>query len=130
MTIAFFCVLVASVLPIVWIAVAKISSGFKIKDNERPREFLANADDFSKRAVWAQNNAWEALTPFAAAVIIASIVGVDQGVIDSTAFVFIFMRILHGIAYLINKPTFRSIVWTVGMACNFYLYYQVWAYTA
>ena len=123
MSIAFFCVLIASVLPILWVGIAKTKNGFDLKANHNPRDFLSTAKGVSKRANAAQQNAWEAFAPFAAAVIIASISNVDNKLIDYAAIVFILMRILHGVFYILDKATLRSLVWTIGMMCNFYLYY-------
>ena len=124
MTIAFYCVLIVSFLPIVWVAVAKRKAGFRVKHNANPRELLAGADGIAKRANWAQANAWESLTPFAAAVIIASIVGVEQTKLDIAAVIFTTARILHGIFYITDKHQMRSIVWFLSILCIFYLYFQ------
>ena len=66
MTIAYWCVLALVFFPPVLGAMAK-SGGF---DNSKPREALATASGWRKRADWAQQNALENFAPFAAAVII------------------------------------------------------------
>lgn len=123
MTISFYCILVASFMPILWVAFAKRYAGFKLKDNANPRVLLGNATGVAQRANWAQANAWEALTPFAAAVIVASIVGADQARLDIASVVFIIARLMHGIFYLTNQHKIRSIVWFVGIICVFYIYF-------
>jgi len=116
MTIAYWCVLFAALLPIVWSGVAKGGgSGF---DNARPRVYLAAVQGWRQRANWAQQNAWEAFGPFAAGVVIASQVGVAQGTIDMLALGFMAARVLHGVLYLADQATFRSLVYILGLLCT------------
>jgi uncharacterized MAPEG superfamily protein len=114
MTLAYWCVLVAAILPIVWTGAAKSHGSF---DNSAPREWLARLDGWRQRANWAQANAWEAFAPFAAAVIIAHLAGARQGTIDLLAITFIAMRIAHGLLYIADKAMLRTIVWTIGFGC-------------
>lgn len=115
MTFAYWCVLIAAFLPIVWVGAAK--SGAAGYNNDRPREFLAGLEGWPQRANWAQANALEAFPPFAAGVIIASVAGAEQTTIDILAGVFILARLLHGVAYIADKGTLRSLVWLVGYGC-------------
>src|SRR5664279_2947280 len=108
MTFAYWCVFVAALLPIVWAGASK--AGGSGLDNARPRVYLAALQGWRQRANWAQQNAWEALAPFAAAVIIAHNVGVAQSRIDLLAGVFIAARILHGIFYIADQSMLRSVV--------------------
>ncbi len=115
MTLAYWCVLVAGILPIVWVGAAKAgSSGY---DNVRPREFLAQLSGWQQRADWAQKNALEAFPLFAAAVIIAHAAGAAQATIDLLAGLFITARVAHGICYIADKAALRSVVWLGGFAC-------------
>lgn len=115
MTTAFWCVLVAAVLPYLTIGVAKFGArGF---DNRKPREWYANAEGFRRRAVWAHNNAFEIFPLFAGAVIIAHIAGAAQSTIDALAVGFVASRIAYAICYLADLHLLRSLVWTVGFAC-------------
>jgi uncharacterized MAPEG superfamily protein len=115
MTFAFWCVLLAALLPVIWVGVAK--TGADGYDNDKPRIFLANLKDWPQRANWAQANAYEAFPPFAAAVIIAHIVGLNQVAIDILAGTFLILRILHGIFYIRNQATLRSTAWLLGFIC-------------
>ena len=127
MTIAFICILIASLLPIIWIGIGKVLGGFSLKNNANPREVIAKTEKgILKRANWAQENSWESFAPFAAAVLIASFLGANQDQVDLFSMIFISMRVLHGAFYLANKPLARSIVWFAGMGCNFALYYLSW----
>ena len=110
--IAFWCVALAAFMPLVWIGYAKVAAGGY--DNANPRIWRAQLTGKLQRAAAAETNAYEAFPPFAAAVIIAHIVGVQQSTIDLLAGVFVVARILHGILYITDKDLFRSLVWATG----------------
>jgi uncharacterized MAPEG superfamily protein len=114
MTIAYWCVLVAALIPYFTVAVAKSKGDF---DNAAPRDWLARQEGFRTRAVWAHQNALEAFPPFAAAVIIAHLAEAPQSWIDRLAILFILARIAYAALYILDKPTLRSIVWTVSFGC-------------
>ena len=118
MTFAFWCVLVATLLPYVWGTLSKSSRAY---DNSRPR--LQQKTGWRQRADWAQQNSWEAFAPFAAAVLIAHWLHVAQPTIDWLAGLFILFRVVHGVAYMMNLATLRSLVWTGGMICVLALYF-------
>jgi uncharacterized MAPEG superfamily protein len=116
MTIAYLCILVAALLPYVWVGIAKF--GGKRYDNRDPRGWLAKQDDpRTHRAYSAQLNAFEAFAPFAAAVLMAQLAGVDPTRITQLALVFVALRVLHGLFYVGNKPTFRSLIWSAALLC-------------
>jgi len=113
MTFAYWCVLLAALLPIIWVGIAK--SGADGYDNRKPRIFLAGLKDWPQRANWAQANAYEAFPPFAAGVIIAHIAGGDQLQIDILAGTFLLLRVLHGVFYIRDQDMARSLTWTAGL---------------
>ena len=118
MTVAFWCVLIAIILPVACASIAKFGGGkFRLGNNHDPRKFLDNLDGFAKRAHAAQLNSFEALPGFAAAVIIADIVGnATQVTMDVLAVAYITSRLLYIIFYLADVPALRSLVWFVGFA--------------
>uniref|UniRef100_UPI00355714D0 MAPEG family protein n=1 Tax=Pandoraea sputorum TaxID=93222 RepID=UPI00355714D0 len=91
MTVAFWCVLIAILLPLICSVIAKASSGkFRSGHNRDPRDFLDRLEGLPRRAHAAQLNGFEVLPGFAAAVIIAHIAGNAQlGTIDVLAVLFI-----------------------------------------
>lgn len=116
MSLAYWCVLIAAVLPYVWVAVAKVSG--QRYDNRDPRGWQARQDDpRSKAASAAHLNAFEAFAPFAAGVLGAQMTGVATDWIVILSLVFILMRVLHGVFYIARKPLLRSLVWLAGFAC-------------
>lgn len=119
MSIAYWCVLVAAILPYPIVMMAKASKNF---DNHAPRDQLAHAEGYRKRAYWAQLNAFEAFPAFAAAVIIAQLQYVTQSTVDMLALTFVAMRILHAAFYMMDKASLRSLVWAVGFGCVIVLF--------
>ena len=116
MSTAYWCILLAAVLPYAWTTIAKLSG--KRFDNRDPRGWLARQENpLTIRANAAQLNAFEAFAPFAAAVLIAQLAGVDQGRITMLALAFVGFRILHGILYVTGQHLMRSLVWAAGLAC-------------
>ena len=115
MTIAYWCVLAAAIIPYIWVIIAKASKpGF---NNNKPRIFLDELEGWGQRANWAQANSFEAFPAFAAAVIIGSAVSnVEQNTLDALALLFVICRLLHGIFYITDKATLRSIVWFIGIS--------------
>jgi uncharacterized MAPEG superfamily protein len=88
MTVAFWCVLIVILLPIVCAGIAKFGGG-----------------------------GFEAIPGFAAGVIIAHIAGVAQLVtIDVLAVLFVTTRLLYIIFYLADLAALRSLVWFIGLA--------------
>ncbi|MGY0558992.1 MULTISPECIES: MAPEG family protein [unclassified Lysobacter] len=113
---AYWCVLVAALLPYVWTIVAK-GSGDRF-DNRDPRGWLARQDNpRSIRANAAQLNAFEAFPPFAIAVVLAQLAAVSHEHIALLTIAFIIARILHGVFYIANLDKLRSLVWAVGLLC-------------
>lgn len=118
MTTAYWCVLVAGLLPFAWTTTAKaVGGGFNPRDNHNPREFLESLSGLGRRANWAQLNAFEAFPLFAAAVIVAHLNGAPQARIDMLALAYIALRLLHGVFYLTDKASLRSIVWFGAIGC-------------
>jgi len=117
MALAYWCVLVAAMLPYVWTTVAK-GSGERY-DNRDPRGWLARqTNPRVHRANAAQLNAFEAFAPFAAGVLMAQFAGVPEAHVAGLALAFVVFRLLHGVVYTLGmKHSLRSLVWFGGLAC-------------
>lgn len=113
---AYWCVLIAAVLPYIWVAVAKSrSTGY---DNADPRGSVARQTrPIVHRASAAQFNAFEAFAAFAAGVVLAQLAGVEPQRIATLAVAFVVARVLHGVFYLANRALLRSLAWTAGFFC-------------
>lgn len=122
-TVAYWCVLIAALLPIVCAGIAKWGTFKQPRrdggyDNANPRAWLARQTDWRARANAAQANSFEALPFFMGAVIIAHQLGAHQARLDILAFVYIVLRLLFIMMYVAGLPTVRSIVWTVALVVN------------
>ncbi len=111
MPFALWSVLIAACLPLVWALVAKV--GGRI-DNRAPRVGMAQLSGYRQRANWAQMNAWEAFSPYAAAMVIAWVQHVPVALLDGLAGAFIVLRLAHGLLYLADKAALRSLAWLGG----------------
>ena len=122
-TVAYWCVLVAALLPIVCAGIAKYGT-FRTAardggyDNHNPRAWLAQQTDWRARANAAQANTFEALPFFFAAVIIAHQLQARQAWLDGLAVVFVVLRMAYIALYVGNKPIARSAVWALAFFAN------------
>lgn len=121
MTIAYFCIIIAMLIPLFCAGYAKIST--KGYDNRSPREFLAKVEGAAKRANYAQMNSFEAFAPFAAGVIVAHELHAAQHTIDTLAIIFIAARILYVFLYIKDQHLLRSAVWFVGLFATIALFF-------
>jgi uncharacterized MAPEG superfamily protein len=117
MTIAEWCVFgtlmlyLLTIAPIKWI-------GFRRFDNARPRDPAFYQDPISARALGAHQNGIEAFPFFAVAVLLAEFRTGPQRLIDELAILFLIVRIAYVFTYLGDRPTLRSILWSIGLAIN------------
>lgn len=116
MSIAYWCVLIAALLPYVWVGFAK--GGAADYNNKDPRGWVAKQQSYRIRnANAAHLNAFEAFPPFAIAVLMAQFTQVDAQRVAWLAIAFIAFRILHGVFYLTGTHLLRSLVWFCGLGC-------------
>lgn len=116
MSIAYWCILIAAVLPFIWVGFAK--SGAPGYNNKDPRGWVAKQDGYRVRNAYnAHLNAFEAFPTFAAGVLMAQFAGVDSDHVNLLAVAFIGFRVLHGVFYLAAAALMRSLVWIGGFAC-------------
>jgi len=113
MSIAYWCILIAAVLPYIWVTIAK-QSGERY-NNRDPRGWQANqTNPRSHRAHAAHLNGFESFPALVAGVLMAQLAGVPGGTINALAVVFVVARVFHGIFYIGNQQALRSLVWLVG----------------
>jgi len=123
MSVAYWCILFAALLPYLWVSVAKATG--ERYDNREPRRWQAAQDNpRSQRANAAQLNAFEAFAPFAASVLMAQAAGVDPARITMLAIAFVAFRVLHGVFYVAGIPLLRSAAWGGGFAVVAWLMVQ------
>lgn len=119
MTFAYWCILIACLLPLFCAAYAKKAGGFRFKDNHNPRDFLAHTQGAAARAHAAQQNGFEVFAPFAAAVLTAHATGnAAQSTINTLAGLFILFRLAFIYCYIADKAAMRSLIWAGGFVCT------------
>ncbi len=129
MTIADSCILVACLMPIACAGLAK-SRGFGKPrreggfDNFNPRQWLAGLQGWQARANAAQQNSFEALPVFIAGVLVAErLQPALQTRIDVLALLFICARLGFIAAYVADRATLRSVLWTIGLGASVALFF-------
>jgi len=129
MTFAYYSIIVACLLPIVCAGLAK-SRGFGRSrreggyDNHDPRAWLAQQSGWQARANAAQANSFEALPLFIAGVLVAHQLKAPQATVDALALGFLAARAVYIWLYVTDKPSLRSLVWFIGLACSVALFFS------
>ena len=122
-SVAYWCLLVAALLPFVCAGIAKSGRFGTARsqggyDNNNPRAWLAQQDDWRARANAAQANSFEALPFFIGALVVAHQLAAPQTLLDLLAIGFVALRVLYIYLYLVNRAALRSVVWSLGLAVN------------
>ena len=130
-TVAYWCVLVAALLPLLCAYLAKFQAFGKPRsqggyDNHAPREWLARLDGWKARANAAQANTFEALPFFFAAVIIAHQLGAPQTRLDILALLFVTLRIIYVAMYVADLHVARSAIWAAALLVNVAILLSGW----
>lgn len=124
MTTPFWCLLIAVFIPYV---LSGVGGYFKTKqfgsvDIKNPRLQAAQLEGIGHRAQAAQENAWEALAVFTAAVFMAHFAGADPQASANAAMLFIAARIAHPIIYLADIGPLRTLAFVVGLGACIWLF--------
>ena len=112
MSIAYWCMLAAAALPYLTVAVAKGRSTYNNRDPRAPGTYQGLA----YRAHSAHQNGLEAFPFFAVAVLVAS-GGAAHAVVqplNALALAWIALRLIYIAAYLLDRPSLRSLAWIAG----------------
>ena len=117
MTIAELCLLGMVLLTLLVVTPAKVA-GKREFDNAYPRDPAFYIKGPRARALGAHQNGLEAFPLFAAAVLLAEMRGMPQHIIDGLALAFLGARVAYAVCYLGDRPTMRSIIWTLAFVCN------------
>ena len=122
MTVAEWCVFGTLMLYLLTIASIKWI-GFRRFDNAKPRDPAFYDQPIAGRALGAHQNGIEAFPFFAVAVLLAEFRLGPQRLIDELAVLFLIVRIAYVFTYLGNRPTLRSILWSIGFAINIAIFF-------
>ena len=125
MTIPFWCLFAAVLLPYVWFSCAapwRAAQFGKALDLRTPRLQDPALEGRAARAQGAHNNALEALTYFGPAVVVAHLAHADATWAARIALAFIACRVVHGLAYLADRPPVRTASFALGLLSSLALF--------
>ena len=106
-----------TIAPIKWI-------GFRRFDNAKPRDPGFYEDPIASRALGAHQNGIEAFPFFAFAVLLAEFRGGPQRYINELAVLFLIVRVAYVLTYVGNRPSLRSILWSLGFIINVAIFFM------
>jgi uncharacterized MAPEG superfamily protein len=115
MPLAYWCILIAALLPIALVGFAKAGTG---GDNRHPREDLEGLPAAKRRAYAAHQNAYENFPFFAVAVISAATLGAPISTVNTLAALYIAVRVTHGLLYISDSASLRSMAYLAGLLIN------------
>jgi uncharacterized MAPEG superfamily protein len=122
MTAAEWCIFASLMLSLLSIASVKWLR-FGRFDNSKPRDPAFYESPFAARTLGAHQNGIEAFPFFAAAVLLAEFRACPQNLINELAVLFVIVRIAYVFTYIGNRPTLRSILWSIGFAINIAIFF-------
>ncbi|CAN5450409.1 MAPEG family protein [soil metagenome] len=114
MPIAYWCILIAALLPIVLVGYAKSGS----RDNNSPRDSADQLTGGKRRAYAAHQNAYENFPFFAVAVVAALSFGASVSTVNLWALLYIACRVVYSWLYIADKPSLRSAVYGLALIAN------------
>jgi uncharacterized MAPEG superfamily protein len=93
-------------------------------DNKHPRLQVAQLEGVGHRAVAAQQNCWEALAMFTAALLGVHMSGLVLDSIATLCLVFVAARAVYIVCYLANQDIVRSLSFMVSFGVCLCLFYK------
>ena len=115
MTTAYWMILAAAFLPYLTVGIAKFTGGDY--DNDHPRAWSATLTGWRARAYAAHQNHFEAFPPFAAAVLVATLMNAAPPYVDRLAIAFVLLRVAYTASYIRGNAKLRSAAWALGFVC-------------
>ena len=112
-----WCLLLLTALPIVLAltGAAMRARQLGVMDNNNPRQQIQQLTGLPARIYAAQQNAWEALAVFTAAVVGAYMTDADPAIASTLGLAFVGFRLLHAVFYAADLAALRSLVFVAGM---------------
>ncbi len=124
MSIVLACLLIVVFVPLVcaWVGGYYRHKQLGVVDNKHPRLQVAKLEGPGHRAYAAQQNCWEALAMFSAALLAIHISGVAIASIASCCVGFVLLRTAYIGCYLANLDIPRSLMFVGGLGICVYLF--------
>jgi uncharacterized MAPEG superfamily protein len=130
MTIPLFCLFIAALMPIFVSGVSNVQrkKQFGAMDNHNPRLQAAQLTGIGARAIAAQQNSWEALMMFTAAILTVHLKQGNFGHVPEMAgvasIIFILARCVYIFCYLTDRPSVRSPSFGIGFLACIWLFWM------
>jgi uncharacterized MAPEG superfamily protein len=105
--------------PFLVVAWGRLKAGY---EQSAPRAMFEQLPDYAKRATWAHQNSFEALTIYGLAALMAYATGVESDWARIAAIAFLVARLLYSVFYIINVPLGRSLMFVTGSLCGLTLF--------
>jgi uncharacterized MAPEG superfamily protein len=105
--------------PFLVVAWGRLKAGY---DQSAPRAIFDQLPDYAKRATWAHQNSFEALTIYGLAALMAYATGVESTWAKIAAIAFLVARLLYSVFYIINIPLGRSLMFAIGSVAGWILF--------
>lgn len=117
MTTALWCLMITALIPTLLSFIGGFLRHKELgsADNKNPRQQYAQATGVVSRVFAAQQNAWEGLMLFTAALVAAFVSGVPQEKLATVSIVFVVARVFHAIFYLADRDALRSLSYLVAL---------------
>jgi uncharacterized MAPEG superfamily protein len=112
--IAYWCILVAALLPLILVGYAKSGS----RDNNAPRDSAERLAGAKRRAYAAHQNAYENFPFFAVAVVAALSFGASATTVNVWALLYIACRVVYSWLYITDKASLRSAAYGLAFIAN------------
>ena len=93
-----------------------------MEDLAAPRAMFERLPAWGKRAAWAHQNCFEALTLHAPACLLCLVAGVGSPVALAAAWIHPALRLAYIGVYVGNVPAVRGLCWAGGLVCTGVLY--------
>ncbi len=107
-------------LPFFAVGYGRFTVGY---DQAAPRAMLSKLPPYAQRATWAHENAFESIVLYAPAALMAYVTQQDSGLALGAAIAYLIARTLYPVAYILNLPIGRSLMFAVANLSTFTLYF-------
>lgn len=104
-------------LPFLVVGYARVSVGYNKEMMAAPRAAFDQLPPFGQRATWAHENSWESFTLFSVAVLMAYVTSQTSEWVGWAAIAYLPIRLFYSIAYILNVPLLRSLMFALGSIC-------------
>ena len=105
--------------PFLIVAWGRLQNGY---DQSAPRAMFDKLPAYARRATWAHQNSFEALTIYGLAALMAYATGVESDWAKIAAIAFIIARLLYSVFYIANVPLLRSLMFAIGSLSGWTLF--------